>query len=71
MDIAILYGYNGREFSGGNLNETNSVEGRVIQAFSTLLPLNVDLQSVARAAPTEEGEHAHKQVLSFSICYNL
>lgn len=65
MDIALLYAYNGAEFNGSVRTNDRSVESILIAAFTKLLPLS--LQSVSRSASTEVGEHAHKQVLSFTL----
>ncbi|ORY51088.1 pseudouridine synthase [Rhizoclosmatium globosum] len=73
VSIAILFGYNGSNFAGlERAKGDKSIESILLSALATLTGKSAGTDSVtminiSRAATTEEGEHAARQVLSVEI----
>ncbi|KAI9345667.1 pseudouridine synthase [Obelidium mucronatum] len=73
VHIAVLFGYNGTNFTGlERAKGDKSVESTILSAIATLTGKSngtesVTMINISRAATTEEGEHAARQLLSLEI----
>ncbi|KAI8844123.1 pseudouridine synthase [Chytriomyces cf. hyalinus JEL632] len=73
IHIAILFGYNGTSFEGlERAKGEKTVESVLLSALATLsgkssATESVTMINISRAATTEEGEHAARQILSVEI----
>ncbi|KAJ3004995.1 tRNA pseudouridine synthase 1 [Thoreauomyces humboldtii] len=71
--LAILYGYDGSQFQG--LERTmglRTIEGTLLSSIASFIgqadpAQRVSLSNISRAATTEPGEHASRQVLSLEV----
>ncbi|KAJ3002696.1 UNVERIFIED_CONTAM: tRNA pseudouridine synthase 1 [Siphonaria sp. JEL0065] len=73
VHVAVLFGYNGTNFTGlERAKGDKSVESIILSALATLTGKtnateSVTMINISRAATTEEGEHAARQLLSLEI----